>query len=234
MREGVGDVGVAVQVGRVDDPSQQRVVQGALQVPRVGCWSGWPVAGASAQRLHPFKSTVVGWLTSVDVGGWAANRERVSERGILDVTVTVVAELDEVVGSRIVLVHPRVHRSHPGNVGSHVGRASSEVSSRRLIEESTQFNVVDLGAEVDPTVADVQASGDVVDPRVHHEVGPGAPSGCKSGEESHLLTTALAIRELVDNSRSGVSSYAASRTELGDLPGRSWVGDRRRIMPYAL
>jgi len=147
--------------------------------------------------------------------------------GVDDVSVSVVSELNEVVGAR---GHAAVDVLHPGGVGSEVRRPQAEALALGVVHVGVEVNVIDLGAEVCLAGTEEETTSHPVDVGVLEEVGGRAPFGGPRAEPNHLLTTS----EVVDDGSGGVGVEDTAGSVLGHLPSGSGVDDLGRVVVHVL
>lgn len=79
-------------------------------------------------------------------------------------------------------------------------------------------------AQIYPSLAEVQSTGHPIHPRMLDEVGCLAPTCSKAGEEYHLLSRAVGMREGVDNGSCSIAGECRSRVQLCNRVGCYRVG----------
>ena len=227
VREGVRDRGEGVEV--VVEPRGDVVQKSALQGPGVVHVGGLPERDARAERLLEVqrrvgRGVVVDGLVRHAHAGACGLGDALDE-----VTVAVVAHLDEVVRAR---GQTRVDVGLPGGVRLEIGDADAEVVAGRVVDLGLEAHVVDLGGQIDLALADEQTAGHPVDEAVLEVVGGQGPVGGPRGEPYHLLASAKGV----DDGRGGGGGEGAigRRSKGGNGLGDGRVDDLGRVMPETL
>lgn len=227
--ESVGDVHESIAVGDSPEPESKRVKVGASLAPDVRGRGRGPDVGASTKRLLELEGGVNLLVILDGLGGDADALTLVRSSSVLNVTVAVVAKLDLVSrASR----QTSVDVLHPGDVGSEVFVADTELLTSRAVDVGDKVDVIDLSAEKSAAATSEETTCHPVDPRVLSVVGEQVPLGSHAGEESHLLT---AIEVVDDSGGSGVGEGSVrAGGELSNLLGPGGVGDGGRIVVETL
>lgn len=101
-----------------------------------------------------------------------------------------------------------------------LGRTSSLILTNR----GCQKNIVNMCAQVDPSLTEIQPTGHPTHPGMLDEVGCLAPTCSKADEEDHLLSRAIGMWERVDNGCRSIAGECRSRVQLGNRVGCCRVG----------
>lgn len=231
MGEGVAEMTERIQVGRLLEPGEKGIKLGAGRRPVESGGSCRPQVFAGAEGLLELEIGRDIVLVVVDGRFGRADIMGVTESGILNVAIAVVAQLDEVRGAGI---HLAVDGRGPRDVLREIAGPETELLASGRVQVGDQMDIVNLSAEVGTAETSVEATSDKVDPSVHEYVGGGAPAGSEADEEDNLLASTRTVGENVDDSSSGVRSVGASRTELGNLVSRASIDDGSRVVPEIL
>lgn len=103
-------------------------------------------------------------------------------------------------------------------------KVSGRGSSATPTNCGCQENVVNVCAQVHPSLAEIQSTGHPAHPGMLDEVGCLAPTCSKAGEEDHLLSRAIGMREGVNNGSCSIAGECRSRVQLGNRVGCCRVG----------
>jgi hypothetical protein len=223
MSKGVGDVTELVEVA-FGGPPEQKFIHGiASRGPVVGSGGSGPQVGTSADGLLELKSGISGRVI-LDSGTASAPSIVGAIRGVLNVTVTIVTNFDEVGTTS---GHNGVDAISPGGNVGQILCANTEVDARRRVDFGLKEHVINLGIEVDTTVSGVQTTGDPGNPCVLQVAGSSTPGSVKPNEEGHLLTAI----EVVNDTSNTFSGEASGGSKRGNLFGRGGVADSRGVVP---
>lgn len=225
MCEGVRQMGELIPVGRIPNPFRKGVEFRASSSPAVICRIGGPKVGASSQRLLPLEFSVRRGvvLNSSSIAGIPT---RVGRRGRFNVAISVMAQFDKVVASR---VHLGVNRRNPACNPLDVCDRNTEGSATWLVDIALEKHVIDLGIEVDSTTSGIKAAGNPVNPGMLKIVRGSTPISIKANKESHLLPSI----KVVDDSSGGFPRISVS-SKFGNLFGGTRIGNAGSVMPKAL
>ena len=223
------DVSIGVEVAGGQEPGEERVELHALERAGELGRSGRPLISSGTEGLLELKRSR-DLVTILDEEVVRAKTVVVVARagsGVLDVAVSVVAQLDEVVGSSW---ETCVDVCLPSGVEVKIGSRNTEVGVVGRVQASVEMDIINLGGQVDATEASIQATGQEVNVCVLQQVGRRRPDSSPGNEEDQLLAHATAVRKTVDDGSSGLAGERSAGVKGSDLPGGGAVSDRGRVV----